>query len=415
MSLIYDTAIAIYVAIIRIAALFNPKARQWVVGRKHIFRKIKVALNGNTSPVIWVHCASLGEFEQGRPVIEAIREQHPDTKIFLTFFSPSGFEIRKNYQGADYIFYLPADMPYNASRFIRLVSPSLVVIVKYEFWFNYLHLLRREQIPTLIISAIFRPSQHFFRWYGGWFRKNLRGISHFFVQSDQSAQLLRSIGIAQVTVSGDTRFDRVAAIAEKCKSFPLIEQYRGNGRLFLAGSTWPADEELIKTLCQSNQGFKYIIAPHEVHEEHIRYIEQLFGGQCIRYSKATPENISKTNILIIDSIGILSNLYQYAYIAYIGGAFGKGLHNILEAATFGKPVIFGPNYTKFKEAVDLVELGGVFSIHNAGELIHTANQLSMDETVYMKASGQCSGYVALMRGATSLILLEIHKHLSLKR
>jgi 3-deoxy-D-manno-octulosonic-acid transferase len=412
MSLIYNIAIALYVTLIRISAFFNPKARQWVTGRKNIFKRIEQALRGNTQPIIWLHCASLGEFEQGRPVIEALKEQQPETKIFLTFFSPSGFEIRKDYPGADYIFYLPSDMPYNASRFLKLVRPKLVVIVKYEFWFNYLRLLRKRQIPTLIISAIFRPSQHFFRWYGGWFRRNLRGITHFFVQNEQSAQLLRSIKIAQVTISGDTRFDRVATIAQHCKPFPLIEQFRGDHQLFLAGSTWPVDEELIKALYLSGQSFKYIIAPHEVYEEHILNIEKLFEGAVLRYSKATSENILKADVLIIDSIGILSNLYQYAYIAYIGGAFGKGLHNILEAATFGKPVIFGPNYKRFKEAVDLIEREGVFSIKNAEELIDISKQLSTHETVYMQASAQCSHYVTAMRGATDLILLEIKKQLN---
>jgi 3-deoxy-D-manno-octulosonic-acid transferase len=411
MSLIYNIAIAFYVLIIRIAAFFNPKARQWVEGRKHIFRRIEQALKENTQSVIWVHCASLGEFEQGRPVIEAIRQQYPDTRIFLTFFSPSGFEIRKNFQGADYIFYLPADLPFNARRFLKLVRPKLVVIVKYEFWFNYLRLLRRRQIPTFIISAIFRPTQHFFKWYGGWFRKNLRGITHFFVQNEESAHLLHTIGIAQVTISGDTRFDRVATIAENCKPFPLIKKYSDNHQLFLAGSTWPVDEELIKQLYQANKGFKFIIAPHEVHEEHIRYIEQLFEGQTLRYSKANSENITETDVLIIDSIGILSNLYQYAFIAYIGGAFGKGLHNILEAATFGKPVIFGTNYSKFGEAVELIKRGGVFSIHDAKGLINISTQLSADESVYLLASSQCSNYVTTMRGATSLILLEIKKQL----
>jgi 3-deoxy-D-manno-octulosonic-acid transferase len=409
MSLIYNIAIAFYVTIIRIAAFFNPKARQWVDGRKNIFRNIEEALSGNTLPLIWVHCASLGEFEQGRPVIEAIKVQHPDKGIFLTFFSPSGFEIRKDYKGADYIFYLPSDLPFNARRFLNLVKPRLVVIVKYEFWFNYLRLLRKRQIPTLIISAIFRPSQHFFSWYGGWFRRNLRGITHFFVQNEESAHLLHSIGITQVTISGDTRFDRVTTIAENCKPFPLIELFRGNHKLFLAGSTWPVDEELIKALSQSNQGFKIIIAPHEVHEEHILNIVQLFDGHALRYSKATPENVSEAEILIIDNIGILSNLYQYAYLAYIGGAFGKGLHNILEAATFGKPVIFGPNYSKFKEAVDLVERQGVFCIHDGAELINVSTKLSTEATVYMHASKQCLKYVAAMRGATSLILLEIKK------
>ena len=411
MRLLYNIAIALYTIGIRLAAFFNPKARLWVTGRKNIFKKIEQALKGNTRSIIWVHCASLGEFEQGRPVIEAIKEQHPDTRIFLTFFSPSGFEIRKDYPGTDYIFYLPADTLFNARRFLKLVRPKLVVIVKYEFWFNYLRLLRKQQIPTLIISAIFRPSQHFFRWYGGWFRSKLKGISHFFVQNEQSAHLLHSIGIAQVTISGDTRFDRVATIAAKCKPFPLIEQFKGDSRLFLAGSSWPTDEALIATLYQSNHQFKIIVAPHEVHEEHILNIERLFEGQSLRYSKATSQNITLKDVLIIDSIGILSNLYQYAYLAYIGGAFGKGLHNILEAATFGKPIIFGPNYKKFAEAVELIARGGAFCIHNAEELTDISTHLSEDEPAYDQASLQCSNYVASMKGATSLILLEIKKHL----
>lgn len=411
MSLIYNIAIAFYTIGIHLAAFFNPKAHLWVAGRKNIFKKIEQALKGNTRPIIWVHCASLGEFEQGRPVIEAIKEQHPETRIFLTFFSPSGFEIRKDYPGADFIFYLPSDTLFNARRFIKLVRPKLVVIVKYEFWFNYLRLLRKQQIPTLIISAIFRPSQHFFRWYGGWFRSKLKGINHFFVQNEESAHLLHSIGIAQVTISGDTRFDRVATIAAKCKPFPLIEQFKGDSRLFLAGSSWPADEALIAVLHQSNHQFKIIVAPHEVHEEHILNIERLFEGHTLRYSNATSENITLKDVLIVDSIGILSNLYQYAYLAYIGGAFGKGLHNILEAATFGKPVIFGPNYKKFGEAVELIDRGGAFCIHNADELTDISTHLSKDESAYDQASLQCSTYVASMKGATSLILLEIKKHL----
>jgi 3-deoxy-D-manno-octulosonic-acid transferase len=263
----------------------------------------------------------------------------------------------------------------------------------------------------LIISAIFRPSQHFFRWYGGWFRSQLKGITHFFVQNEQSAHLLHSIGIAQVTISGDTRFDRVAAIAAKCRQFPLIELFKGNSSLFLAGSTWPADETLIASLYKSNHGFKIILAPHEVPEEHILNIERQFEGHALRYSKATSENIAQADVLIIDSIGILSNLYQYAYLAYIGGAFGKGLHNILEAATFGKPVIFGPNYKKFGEAVELIEHGGAFCIHDADELISISTRLSEDESAYIQASIQCSNYVASMKGATFLILLEIKKQL----
>ncbi|NWJ52050.1 MAG: 3-deoxy-D-manno-octulosonic acid transferase [Bacteroidetes bacterium] len=414
MNILYQLSIQIYTLIIRIAAIFNPKAKLWISGRKDIFEKLEQKLAGNTHPLIWLHCASLGEFEQGRPIIESLKEQLPETRILLTFFSPSGYEVRKNYAEADYIFYLPADTIGNAKRFIKIVNPKAVIFVKYEFWFNYIQQLSKRDIPIIIVSAIFRPTQHFFKSYGGWFRKGLAKINHFYVQTEESATLLQSIDINQVTISGDTRFDRVAAIAAQCKSFPLIEQFKGDHKIFLAGSSWPADEVLINTLYQEKLNLKYIIAPHEVHEEHIKAIEKQFSGATLRYSQANTANISQAEVLIIDSIGILSHLYQYAYIAYIGGAFGKGLHNILEAATFGKPVIFGPNYEKFKEAKDLIANGGAFCIHNAEELIKQTSQLLSNEQVYHEASQQCLTYVNSMKGATQLIVAAIKK-LNLKK
>ncbi len=409
MNILYQISILFYTFCIKVTSLFNPKAKLWTSGRKNIFKTLEEKLAGNTHPIIWIHCASLGEFEQGRPIIESLKEQMPEARILLTFFSPSGYEVRKNYPEADYIFYLPADTIGNAKQFIKIVKPKAVIFVKYEFWFNYIQTLYEKSIPIVSVSAIFRPTQYFFKSYGRWFRKNLSKISHFYVQTEESAALLNSIGIKEVTICGDTRFDRVAAIATHCKSFPLIELFKGNHKIFLAGSTWPADESLINTLYRNKPDLKFIIAPHEVHEEHIKAIEKLFSGTILRYSQANTSNISQAQVLIIDSIGILSHLYQYASIAYIGGAFGKGLHNILEAATFGKPIIFGPNYQKFKEAKDLIAKGGAFCIHDANELIKQTTFLYSNEAEYKKASIECLNYVNSMKGATQLIVEAIKR------
>jgi 3-deoxy-D-manno-octulosonic-acid transferase len=368
--------------------------------------------------VAWFHCASLGEFEQVRPVIEAFRKAQPDWKIVLTFFSPSGYEIRKNYEEADYICYLPLDTPGNARKFIRLVKPSLVVFVKYEFWFRYLDELYREKIPVNVISAIFRPQQHFFKWYGGWARKQLKKVTGFFVQDEASAELLRAKGIGQVTVSGDTRFDRVDAIAQNAKPFPLVEKFAGSSPVFLAGSTWPADEALILELIEAHgDKMKFIIAPHEVKPERIKALKDVIQNSKFKiqndkvevFSNLSEENAASCNILIIDSIGQLSHLYQYATIAYIGGGFGVGIHNILEAATFGKPVIFGPKYEKFREAVELIEAGGAFSVHNPEQLSHRTIELLGNNELYQKSSSICSDYVNQKKGATEIILSELIK------
>jgi 3-deoxy-D-manno-octulosonic-acid transferase len=459
MWIIYDLIIHIYGDAISLAALFNPKARKWVAGRKGIFKELswqlavssrQSAINTRKSTIdnrlptancqlptlIWFHCASLGEFEQGRPVIEAFRKEHPDCKILLTFFSPSGYEIRKNYEGADYIFYLPLDTPWNARKFIRLVRPSVAVFVKYEFWFRYLNVLYKEKIPVYVISAIFRPDQHFFKWYGGWARKQLGKVTRFFVQDQASEELLRAKGIEQVTVSGDTRFDRVAAVAANAKSFPQVEKFAGNQPVFLAGSTWPDDEDLILRLIETySDRMKFIIAPHEVHEARIEALGSQFavrsrqsavGSQtqklrtqnsilstqhpapkAVLFSELTEENAQSFNILIINGIGYLSHLYQYATIAYIGGGFGAGIHNILEAAAFGKPVIFGPKYEKFREAVDLIEAGGAYSISNSEQLNHRTIELIEDKGFREKSSEICSAYVLGKKGATEIILAQI--------
>jgi 3-deoxy-D-manno-octulosonic-acid transferase len=465
MWILYDLIIYLYGKAISIAALFSRKAKQWSDGRKGIFILIESAVSSQQSAVgsqqsavsgqrsavsgqrsavsgqrsagrnqpiadcrlptvAWFHCASLGEFEQGRPVIEAFRKTHPEWKIVLTFFSPSGYEIRKNYEGADHIFYLPLDTPSNAKKFVRLVQPSLVVFVKYEFWFRYLDVLNREKIPVYVISAIFRPEQHFFRWYGGWAKKQLKKVTGFFVQDEASAALLRAKGIGQVTVSGDTRFDRVAAIAENAKSFPLVEKFAGNSPVFVAGSTWPADEELIlKVIEEMGDRIKFIIAPHEVHGARIEALKEKVGSQqsavgsrqasrnpepgTILFSELTPENAASANVLIVDGIGYLSHLYQYATIAYIGGGFGVGIHNILEAAAFGMPVIFGPKYEKFREAVELIEAVGAFSIINSQQLNNRTIELLDNKELLTKSSEICSTYVQHKKGATGIILSSI--------
>lgn len=401
---LYNLFIHLYHLAIRISGLFNKKAKLWVRGRKDIFRRLKDEISPDQS-VVWFHCASLGEFEQGRPVIEAFREYFPDKSILLTFFSPSGYEIRKNFPGADHIFYLPIDTRRNARRFIRIVKPELAVFVKYEYWFNYMRELRKNQIPQVFISAIFRPEQRFFSKWGRWQLKQLSQVSRFFVQNQTSAEILESAGIQQVTLSGDTRFDRVYSIAQQKKDFPLIRHFKGDSRLFLAGSTWPADEEILLELIRSDRDdLKFIIAPHEVHPERIQALMSKLPQNSVKYSEANERNLQDTKVLLINNIGILSHLYQYASLAYIGGGFGVGIHNILEAATFGNPVIFGPKYQKFREAVDLIESGGAFSISSKTGFLEIATVLLTDNLKLASASANAKEYVERMRGATKIIM-----------
>lgn len=418
MDFIYDVAIRLYVLMLRLAALFKPKAWLWVKGRKNIFERIKKALDDAgvdpyKQPVAWFHCASLGEFEQGRPVIEAYRQKYPGHKIFLTFFSPSGYEVRKAYLGADFIFYLPADISRQVRKFLALVNPRVAIFVKYEFWFNYLRHLRLAGIPTYVISANFRPEQHFFKWYGDWSRTALEHLTHLFVQNESSLELLSFIGINNVTVSGDTRFDRVVDIAAHAQRFPLAEDFAAGSHLIVAGSTWPADEELIFSLIQQpGSNFKLIIAPHETYPARINAIMTMAGNGAVRYSAATETNLSAANVLVIDSIGMLSTLYRYATIAYIGGGFGAGIHNILEAATFGKPVIFGPIYSKFAEARELLELDAAFSIKNEKELKSAVELLFSDSDAYAAAAQQAGDYVKARAGATRIIMRKLAETIS---
>lgn len=445
MSTLYTISIFLYGLGIRIASLFHPKAKQWVKGRKGVFRRLDQALKedeGSWKGNVWFHCASLGEFEQGRPVIESFRELYPEYRIILTFYSPSGHEVRKSYPIAEGIFYMPLDLPLNARRWVARLKPKLVFFIKYEYWFNFLNQLNRQNIPVFIISAIFHPNQPFFKPYGSWFRKQLKQISWFFLQSEDSKTLVETLGIKNFTITGDTRFDRVWNIRERPNEFPLINRFAGNAKIFLGGSTWEPDEKLILGLIRQNRpGLKFIIAPHEVHASRIEELEvslQLAVGSLplaqgselrtqgkdpqgsgirhpasgitdhessvIRYSSLNSQHAVNARVLIIDSIGILAHLYQYAHLTLIGGGFGVGIHNILEAAVFGNPVMFGPNFRKFTEARELIRLGGAFPVANEGELAGITKRLLENEEEYSRISSICRTYVENGRGATRRIL-----------
>lgn len=411
MVLIYNLGIFFYGIAIRITALFNLKAKQFVIGRKNWQKELHAKIEDGAK-YLWFHCASLGEFEQGRPVIENLKKKFPDIKIVLTFFSPSGYEIRKNYNGADVICYLPIDTKHNARNFINIVKPEKVFFVKYEFWYNYISELKSQQIPLYIISAIFRENQQFFKntLWGKWYRKILFYFEHIFVQNEKSAELLKNNGIMNFTISGDTRFDRVAEIAAGAKQFQIVEKFKGNAMLIVAGSTWKPDEELLVEFINNYKAtnkVKFIIAPHEVSASNINRIHQLLKKPVISFSKIDNTSINDFDVLIIDSIGILSSLYQYGNIAYIGGGFGVGIHNILEAATFGLPIIFGPNYTKFKEAVDLVEEKGAFPIQNYNGLKGALNLLLNDKTELKNTSEISKNYVEKNVGSTKLIVKKV--------
>lgn len=404
MIVLYSILLRIYFLLILVASISNDKAKKWISGRRNTFKRLREQIPANDE-IIWFHCASLGEFEQGRPVIEAYRKQHPDHKILLTFFSPSGYEIRKNYEGADYIYYLPLDTYYNAKRFIQIVRPKAAIFVKYEFWYFYLQALHRNSIPTYVISAIFRPKQIFFRWYGGMFRRILRTYRQIFVQNQQSSDLLQSIGVNNVTISGDTRFDRVADIANSVKTLPVVESFVGNSFAIVAGSTWPADEAILAEYATANPSIKMIVAPHEIGEGHIQEILAKFSAlKTVRYTQTTPDEAATAQVLIVDTIGILSSVYRYGKIAYIGGGFGVGIHNTLEAATFGLPIIIGPNYQKFQEAKDLVSLKAAFSIESFAQLSEVLNTFVNDAAMLESSSVKSREYVRSHVGATRTIL-----------
>lgn len=407
MVFVYNLVIYLYNFLIRLSSPFNKKAKLWLSGRKGLFKQLNENID-RKSKIAWFHCASLGEFEQGRPVIEEFKKHYPAHKILLTFFSPSGYEIRKNYTGADYIFYMPIDTKRNVKQFLNIVNPSIAFFVKYEFWYHYLKQLKIANVPIYIFSANFREEQMFFKSYGKWYRNMLKYYNHIFVQNKKSLQLLNSINITNVTISGDTRFDRVFTIAYNSKEVPQMKIFKDDKILFIAGSTWGKDIDIIaKYINETKKNIKFIIAPHEINDETIRHIYDTVTKTAIKLSQVSTSDLTNYDVLIIDNIGMLSSLYKYSEIAYIGGGFGKGIHNILEAATFGVPVVFGPNYHKFIEAKELIKAGGGYTISSFEEFENTINDLISNKEKLSNASEVAKSYVENNVGATKVILNEI--------
>ena len=406
MILLYNIIIWFYFLLIRVAALFHPKAAAWVAGRKGQIPLGK--LSEDSGFTVWMHCASLGEFEQGRPVIERIKASHPDATILLSFFSPSGYEIRKDYPLADRVVYLPLDTAKNAERFIEHYNPQLAIFVKYEFWYHFLKTLHSNNIPTLLISARFRQDQLFFKWYGRFYKDMLLYFEHIFVQDEGSRILLGQEGIGQVSVAGDTRVENVIKKRKERKAFPIVSAFCKNKKILICGSTWLEDEKIIAQLVSKNKpDWKYIIAPHEIGERKLRALEAILP-ESLRYSLANVNNAANAKIMIIDNIGMLSYLYRFGNIAYIGGGFGKGIHNCLEAAVYEIPVIFGPRFQRFEEALILVKNNAAFSIKNELELESIFVKLQ-DDVVYTSAKDSARQYFLEHKGATDRIMAFIER------
>lgn len=395
----YNFGIYLYGLAVHIAALWDAKAKAWVKGRKNWRTELQAEIDPSKD-WYWFHCASLGEFEQGRPLIEALRERKPEAAILLTFFSPSGYEIRKNYEVADHVAYLPLDTPRNARDFLHTVSPKAAIFVKYEFWANYLLGLDDALVPRYLVSATFRPQQHFFKWYGSWYRRILRRFETIFVQDQEVAKLLEKIRVESV-VAGDTRFDRVVEVVQKTKDIPMIEEF-ATKPVLVVGSSWPKDEQLLAAAIK-DLDIKTIIVPHEVTHDHVVGVQALFPNG-LRFSEAKLGQMADTDVLIVDQIGLLSRIYRYAAVSYIGGGFGKGIHNTLEAAAWDVPVCFGPRYHKFKEAVKLVECGAAASVKTKDELQAVLKNWFENEADRQKAGEQAGHFVRVNAGATSMIM-----------
>ena len=407
-KLLYRLFLILYAIAFRIAALFNNKAKLGLRGRKNILSTIRSNNPASGQQIIWMHCASVGEFEQGRPVVESLKKSYPEITIVLTFFSASGYEAMKNYKGADQIYYLPLDSASNAKKMVDALKPTLVLWVKYEFWYHYLHELKSRKIPILLISGIFRASHPFFKWYGSLWREMLGSFTYLFVQNESSSILLSSIGIRENTqITGDTRFDRVIEIAEKFEPLPAIERYCGKSRVLVAGSTWEEDETELIHYVRLNLDKKFIIAPHETDKGHLQDMKKAFPYSLL-YSDWINHPLDaskKTNVLIIDNVGMLSRLYRYADITYVGGGFGAdGVHNVLEAAVYGKPVIFGPEYTKYVEAIGLVDSGGGIPIQNALELESILSELWEQEELLTAKGMAANNFVYAHAGASKKII-----------
>lgn len=418
--MIYNIVIYFVLWGIAIASLFNEKVRKMWRGEREAFKILKQKVDPNAK-YIWFHAASLGEFEQGRPLMERIRKDYPQYKILLTFYSPSGYEVRKNYEGADIICYMPVDTRLNAIRFLRLVRPVMAFFIKYEFWSNFLHILKHRNIPTYSVSSIFREDQVFFKWYGRNYAGVLKCFTRFFVQNEESKRLLEGIGITAVDVVGDTRFDRVLQIKEAAKQLPICEAFRTgvalsqsadvphhDFKVFVAGSSWPPDENIFIPFFNEHKDWRLLIAPHVIAEEHLKLILSLIKGKkVVRYTQTTPEEAAEADVLIIDCFGLLSSMYNYGDVAYIGGGFGVGIHNTLEAAVWNMPVIFGPNNKKFQEAQGLLKSGGGFEINTYEDFSGLMSSLMNDETFLKQAGDKAGTFVAHLAGATDKVLASV--------
>ena len=418
--MIYNIVIYFVLWGIAIASLFNEKVRKMWRGEREAFKILKQKVDPNAK-YIWFHAASLGEFEQGRPLMERIRKDYPQYKILLTFYSPSGYEVRKNYEGADIICYMPVDTRFNAIRFLRLVRPVMAFFIKYEFWSNFLHILKHRNIPTYSVSSIFREDQVFFKWYGRNYAGVLKCFTRFFVQNEESKRLLEGIGITAVDVVGDTRFDRVLQIKEAAKHLPICEAFRTgvassqsadvphhDFKVFVAGSSWPPDENIFIPFFNEHKDWRLLIAPHVIAEEHLKLILSLIKDKkVVRYTQTTPEEAAEADVLIIDCFGLLSSMYNYGDVAYIGGGFGVGIHNTLEAAVWNMPVIFGPNNKKFQEAQGLLKSGGGFEINTYEDFSGLMSSLMNDETFLKQAGDKAGTFVAHLAGATDKVLASV--------
>ncbi len=418
--MIYNIVIYFVLWGIAIASLFNEKVRKMWRGEREAFKILKQKVDPNAK-YIWFHAASLGEFEQGRPLMERIRKDYPQYKILLTFYSPSGYEVRKNYEGADIICYMPVDTRLNAIRFLRLIRPVMAFFIKYEFWSNFLHILKHRNIPTYSVSSIFREDQVFFKWYGRNYAGVLKCFTRFFVQNEESKRLLEGIGITAVDVVGDTRFDRVLQIKEAAKQLPICEAFRTgvassqsadvphhDFKVFVAGSSWPPDENIFIPFFNEHKDWRLLIAPHVIAEEHLKLIFSLIKGKkVVRYTQTTPEEAAEADVLIIDCFGLLSSMYNYGDVAYIGGGFGVGIHNTLEAAVWNMPVIFGPNNKKFQEAQGLLKSGGGFEINTYEDFSGLMSSLMNDETFLKQAGDKAGTFVAHLAGATDKVLTSV--------
>lgn len=409
MLFLYNLVVQAASFLVKIVALFSSKIKLFVDGRKIVFPTLANEIKP-TDKTIWFHAASLGEFEQGLPVIEKIKDKYPNHKIVVTFFSPSGYEVRKNSKVADVIVYLPLDTKSNAERFVKAVHPDLVFFIKYEYWPNYLNELKQRHIPTYLISGIFRKEQVFFKWYGGFYRKALDSFEHFFVQNARSKELLLQIGKTNVTVSGDTRFDRVASILEKDNSLGFISEFKNDALTIVVGSSWPKDETLLVDFINSNNhDVKFIIAPHNIKEEQIKQLKDSISKKVVLFSEKEGKDLADFDVFIIDTVGILTKIYSYADIAYVGGGFGNpGVHNILEPATFGVPIVIGPNFSHFAEAIALVNMEGCVSISNQKELNDAFENLIQNEDIRYEKGHICSTFVQMNKNATEIILKNLN-------